>query len=132
MYERLCRLAYGRHLRRRAHTWRSRDQVRLEAECLKLHTSSHRREVMERFERALENGRRTQPRRRRSHSQNRRRCRLSGDGCQRFRVERDLAAIVAFGGAELGVGLEIHDRPAVCRFESEVDLAVDHDAVSHD
>lgn len=54
LYERLCRVLYGRYLRRRAHTWRSRDQVRLEAECLKLHTSSHRREVMERFERALE------------------------------------------------------------------------------
>lgn len=54
IYERLCRLIYGRHLRRRAHTWRSRDQVRLERECLKLHTSSHRREVMERFEDALE------------------------------------------------------------------------------
>jgi len=53
-YERVCRLIYGRHLRRRAHTWRSRDQVRLERECLKLHTSSHRREVMERFEDALE------------------------------------------------------------------------------
>lgn len=54
VYERVCRLAYRQHLRRRAHTWRSRDQVRLENECLKLHTSSHRREVMERFETALE------------------------------------------------------------------------------
>lgn len=54
LYERLCRVIYGRHLRRRAHTWRSRDQVRVETECLKLHTSSHRREVMERFERAVE------------------------------------------------------------------------------
>lgn len=54
IYERVCRFIYGRHLRRRAHTWRSRDQVRLEPECLKLHTSSHRREVMEKFERALE------------------------------------------------------------------------------
>ena len=54
LYERLCRIAYGQHLRRRAHTWRSRDQVRLEPECLKLHTTSHRREVMERFEDALE------------------------------------------------------------------------------
>ncbi len=53
-YERLCRIIYGRHLRRRAPTWRSRDQVRLEPETLKLHTSSHRREVMEQFERALE------------------------------------------------------------------------------
>ena len=54
LYERLCRFAYRQHLRRRSHTWRSRDQVRLENECLKLHTSSHRREVMERFECALE------------------------------------------------------------------------------
>ena len=54
LYERVCRVAYGWHLRRRSHTWRSRDQVRLEAECLKLHTHSHRQEVMEQFERALE------------------------------------------------------------------------------
>lgn len=54
LYERLCRVLYGRYLRRRAHTWRSRDQVQMEAECLKLHTSSHRHEVMERFEHALE------------------------------------------------------------------------------
>lgn len=59
LYERLCRFIYGRHLRRRAHTWRSHDQVRLEAECLKLHTSSHRREVMEKFERAIEDAART-------------------------------------------------------------------------
>ena len=52
--EPLCRFIYRTHLRNRAHTWRSRDQVRLEPECLKLHTSSHRHEVMERFERALE------------------------------------------------------------------------------
>ena len=54
VYERVCRMVYDRHLRRRADTWQSRDQVRLERECLKLHTSSHRREVMERFEDALE------------------------------------------------------------------------------
>ena len=54
IYERLCRIVYRRHLRRRAHTWRSRDQVRLDRECLKLHTHSHRHEVMEQFERALE------------------------------------------------------------------------------
>jgi len=52
--ERLCRWLYRAHLRRRADTWKSRDQVRLDPECLKLHTSSHRREVMERFEQALE------------------------------------------------------------------------------
>jgi hypothetical protein len=54
LLEPLCRFVYRTHLRNRAHTWKSRDQVRLDAECLKLHTSSHRHEVMERFERALE------------------------------------------------------------------------------
>jgi hypothetical protein len=49
-----CRLVYRTHLRNRAHTWKSRDQVRLEPDCLKLHTSSHRHEVMQRFEQALE------------------------------------------------------------------------------
>lgn len=52
--EPVCRVLYRMHLRSRAHTWKSRDQVRLELECLKLHTSSHRHEVMERFERTLE------------------------------------------------------------------------------
>jgi hypothetical protein len=51
--ERACRWLYRAHLQRGAHTWKSRDQVRLDPECLKLHTSSHRREVMERFEQAL-------------------------------------------------------------------------------
>ena len=54
LIEQLCRVVYRTHLRSRAHTWKSRDQVRLDAECLKLHTSSHRHEVMEKFERALE------------------------------------------------------------------------------
>jgi hypothetical protein len=52
--EPLSRLVYRTHLRHRAHTWKSRDQVRLDPECLKLHTSSHRHEVMERFEQALD------------------------------------------------------------------------------
>ena len=52
--EPVCRVLYQSHLRRRAHLWTSRDQVRMEPECLKLHTQSHRRAVMERFERALE------------------------------------------------------------------------------
>lgn len=52
--EPICRFLYRSHLRTRAHTWKSRDQVRLEPECLKLHTSSHRHEVMERFEQALD------------------------------------------------------------------------------
>ena len=50
IYEQACRLAYGWHLRRRAASWQSHDQVRLERECLKLHTSSHRHSVIERFE----------------------------------------------------------------------------------
>jgi hypothetical protein len=52
--EQVCRMIYRTHLLRQSHQWRSRDQVRLDAECLKLHTSSHRHEVMERFEKAIE------------------------------------------------------------------------------
>jgi hypothetical protein len=51
--DRLGRAAYGWHLRRRATAWRSRDQVRLEPECLKLHTSSHRAATLERFDAAM-------------------------------------------------------------------------------
>ena len=51
--ERIARFVYGRHLRRRAAAWQSREQVRLEPECLKLHTSSHRAATLERFDRAL-------------------------------------------------------------------------------
>jgi hypothetical protein len=53
LYERFCRIAYKWHLQRRASSWQSHDQVRLEPECLKLHTSSHRHRVMERFEIAV-------------------------------------------------------------------------------
>lgn len=52
--ERVCEVGYRRYLQRRAHTWTSHEQVRLESECLKLHTSSHRRRVMETFERTLD------------------------------------------------------------------------------
>ena len=51
--ERISRSLYAWHLRRRAARWQSRDQVRLEAECLKLHTSSHRAATLERFEAAM-------------------------------------------------------------------------------
>jgi hypothetical protein len=51
--ERIARVLYGRHLRARAATWQSHDQVRLEAECLKLHTTSHRAETLARYEAAL-------------------------------------------------------------------------------
>ena len=52
--ERAARGVYGWHLRRRSASWQSRDQVRLEPECLKLHTSSHRASILARFERAME------------------------------------------------------------------------------
>jgi hypothetical protein len=51
--ERMARVSYGWHLRRRAARWQSRDQVRLEKGCLKLHTSSHRRSVLARFDEAM-------------------------------------------------------------------------------
>ena len=50
LLELIARAIYGWHLKRRAATWQSIDQVRLEAECLKLHTSSHRAATLERYE----------------------------------------------------------------------------------
>jgi hypothetical protein len=54
LFEKAARWIYGRHLSRRAATWQSRDQVRLEPECLKLHTSSHRRATLLRYEAAVD------------------------------------------------------------------------------
>jgi hypothetical protein len=51
--EACCRRAYRAYLRRQSSTWRSPEQVRLEDDCLKLHTRSHRRSVMERFDQAV-------------------------------------------------------------------------------
>jgi hypothetical protein len=51
--EAFCRYAYGWHLRRRASSWRSPGQVRLERDCLKLHTQSHRESTLDRFESAM-------------------------------------------------------------------------------
>jgi hypothetical protein len=51
--ERVARAIYGWHLNRRAASWQSHDQVRLEAECLKLHTSSHRAAALDRYEAAV-------------------------------------------------------------------------------
>jgi hypothetical protein len=48
--EALCRWAYTTHLRRRSTSWRSPDQVRLGVDYLKLHTQSHRRSVLDRYE----------------------------------------------------------------------------------
>ena len=51
--ERIARSLYRWHLRKKAATWQSRDEVRLEAECLKLHTSSHRAATLSKFECAM-------------------------------------------------------------------------------
>lgn len=51
--ERVCRAFYRWHLTRRSATWQSRDQVRLEDECLKLHTTSHRAETLARLDAAV-------------------------------------------------------------------------------
>lgn len=53
IFEKICRGAYRRYLIRRAATWRSPEQVRLEPDCLKLHTQSHRQSVLARFENAV-------------------------------------------------------------------------------
>ena len=52
--ERAARSLYEWHLRRHSAGWQSSDQVRLEAECLKLHTSSHRASILARFDAAME------------------------------------------------------------------------------
>jgi hypothetical protein len=52
--ETVSRRLYAWHLRRRSASWRSPDQVDLQADYLKLHTQSHRRSVMDRFEAAVE------------------------------------------------------------------------------
>jgi hypothetical protein len=49
-----CRRLYAWHLRRRSGSWRSPDQVRLQSDYLKLHTQSHRRSVLDRFDAAVE------------------------------------------------------------------------------
>jgi hypothetical protein len=49
LVEAVCRGAYAWHLRRRAGSWRSPDQVLLQSDYLKLHTQSHRHTVLERF-----------------------------------------------------------------------------------
>jgi hypothetical protein len=52
--EAMSRAVYGRHLRRRARSWRSPEQVRLRSDYLKLHTQSHRQSILDRFERAMD------------------------------------------------------------------------------
>jgi hypothetical protein len=50
----MCRRLYAWHLRRKAGSWRSPDQVSLRSDYLKLHTQSHRRSVLDRFEVTVE------------------------------------------------------------------------------
>jgi hypothetical protein len=52
--ESLCRRTYTWHLRRRSVAWTSPEQVRLRRDYLKLHTKSHRRSVLERFDEEVE------------------------------------------------------------------------------
>jgi len=47
--ERVCRVVYRAYLRRRAATWESPEQVVLGDTVLKLHTKSHRSEILSRF-----------------------------------------------------------------------------------
>ena len=51
--EAICRSAYAWHLRRRAGSWRSPEQVRLQSDYLKLHTQSHRRSILGRYDVAV-------------------------------------------------------------------------------
>jgi hypothetical protein len=52
--EACCRRLYSWHLRRRAVSWRSPDQVRLQTDYLKLHTQSHRHAILCRFDRLVQ------------------------------------------------------------------------------
>jgi hypothetical protein len=53
LIEAMCRRLYAWHLRRRAGSWQSPDQVTLRSDYLKLHTRSHRHSVLERFDSAV-------------------------------------------------------------------------------
>ncbi len=48
--EAASRACYGRYLRWRAVSWVSPEQVRLSPSCLKLHTRSHRKSILDRFD----------------------------------------------------------------------------------
>ena len=51
--EAICRATYSRYLRAKSKSWETPDEVVMEADYLKLHTRSHRRSVMCRFEEAI-------------------------------------------------------------------------------
>jgi hypothetical protein len=48
--EEACRRAYRWYLQRRRSSWPSPEQVRLQPDCLKLHTHSHRESTLQRFD----------------------------------------------------------------------------------
>jgi len=54
LIETICRRLYAAHLRRRAASWQSPEQVQLQSDYLKLHTQSHRDRVMQRFTAAVD------------------------------------------------------------------------------
>jgi hypothetical protein len=54
LVELACRGAYRSYLRGKSAMWQSPEQVRLQADCLKLHTRSHRQSVLERFDRTVQ------------------------------------------------------------------------------
>jgi hypothetical protein len=49
----VCRLSYRTYLTRQSSRWRSPEQVRMHADCLKLHTQSHRRSILSRFDETM-------------------------------------------------------------------------------
>lgn len=52
--EACCMRAYAWHLRRKSASWQSPEQVRLQADYLKLHTRSHRHRVLDRFDERMD------------------------------------------------------------------------------
>jgi hypothetical protein len=54
LVEAICRRLYAGHLRRRASSWQSPEQVQMRSDYLKLHTQSHRDRVMQRFAAAVD------------------------------------------------------------------------------
>ncbi|MDA2930221.1 hypothetical protein MYX84_09785, partial [Acidobacteria bacterium AH-259-O06] len=53
LQEFMCRTTYSWYLKRKSHSWRSPEEVLMEKDYLKLHTESHRKSVMQRFEQAF-------------------------------------------------------------------------------
>ncbi len=51
--ERICRAAYRSYLRGRSQSWATPEEVVLDSEYLKLHTNSHRRRVLDKFNRQV-------------------------------------------------------------------------------